>query len=414
MLVAVALLAELRTRAPTRAAASLAANRNALAAAGRRNAEVLRAMGMAGRTARLWGEANRKYLSAHARASDVAGGLGGVSKVLRMILQSAVLGVGAFLVIQQEATAGIIIAGSILTSRALAPVESSIANWKAFVAVRQAVQRLHQLLVLLPREREPMELPPPSATFSVESICVAPPSEQKLVVNDVSFALKRGQGLGIIGPSGSGKSSLARALVGVWPPARGKVRFDGATLEQWSCEALGRNIGYLPQDVELFDGTVGENISRFETAADPAATVAAAQAAHVHELILSLPDGYNARIGEGGMALSAGQRQRVALARALYGKPFVVVLDEPNSNLDADGEEALTRAILDVRARGGIVVVIAHRPSALAGVDQMLVMRQGTAQAFGEKDEILRKVLRQPAAVPAPFRVFADAKGGAR
>jgi ATP-binding cassette subfamily C protein len=331
-----------------------------------------------------------------------------------MILQSAVLAVGAFLVIHQEATAGIIIAGSILTSRALAPVELAIAHWKAFVAGRHSIQRLHQLLTLLPKERQPMDLPAPKASFSAESVSVVPPGEQRPVVNDVSFSLKRGHGLGIVGPSGSGKSSLARALVGVWPLARGKVRFDGATLEQWSPEALGQNIGYLPQDVELFDGTVAENISRFETNADPAGTVAAAQAAHVHELILSFPDGYNTRIGESGIALSAGQRQRVALARALHGNPFLIVLDEPNSNLDSEGEEALTRAILDVRARGGIVVVIAHRPSALAGVDHMLVMRQGAVQAFGEKDEILGKVLRHAPSTPTPLKVFAEAGGGVR
>jgi PrtD family type I secretion system ABC transporter len=413
VLVALALLTDMRMRAPTKAAAGFAANRNALAMAGRRNAEVLRAMGMSGRAGILWAEANRKYLYAHERASDIAAGLGGISKVLRMILQSAVLAVGAWLVINQEATAGIIIAGSILTSRSLAPVELAIAQWKTFVAARQSVQRLHQLFTLLPKEAEPMELPAPRSTLSVEGVGVVPPGEQRLVVNDLSFALKRGQGLGIIGPSGSGKSSLARALVGVWPLARGKVRFDSAAINQWSFEALGRNIGYLPQDVELFDGTIAENISRFEVDADAAATVAAATAAQVHQLVLSLPDGYNARVGEGGMALSAGQRQRVALARALYGNPFLVVLDEPNSNLDADGEAALTQAILNVRARGGIVVVIAHRPNALSGVDHVLIMNQGGAQAFGEKDEILRKVLRQPAPAPMPH-VFAGAEGGIR
>jgi len=290
----------------------------------------------------------------------------------------------------------------------------AIAQWKVFVAALQAVQRLHQLFRLLPQEVVPMALPPPRASFAVEGIGVVPPGAQKPVVNDVSFALKRGHGLGIIGPSGSGKSSLARALVGVWSLARGNVRFDNATINQWSPEALGRNIGYLPQDVELFDGTVAENISRFEVDADPAGTVAAATAAHVHALILSLPDGYNTRVGEGGMALSAGQRQRIALARALFGNPFLVVLDEPNSNLDADGEEALTQAVLNVRARGGIVIVIAHRPSALAGVDCVLIMNQGSVQAFGEKEEVLRKVLRPGSSVPTPLKVFADAKGGSQ
>jgi PrtD family type I secretion system ABC transporter len=412
VLVVIALLTELLTRVPTKTAAGFSANRNALAAAGRRNAEVLRAMGMTRRIGTLWSEANRKYLYAHQQASDVTSGLGGISKVIRMILQSGVLAVGAYLVIQQEATGGIIIAGSILTSRALAPIELAIAQWKAFVACRQALRRLHQLFTLLPKEAELMELPSPNASFSVESISVVPPGEQRMVVRDVSFALKRGHAVGIIGPSGSGKSSLARAIVGVWPLALGKARFDHANLNQWSPEALGRNIGYLPQNVELFDGTIAENISRFEVEVDPAGTVAAGLAAHAHELILSLPDGYNTRIGESGAALSAGQRQRVALARALYGNPFLIVLDEPNSNLDAEGEEALTQAILNVRARGGIVIVIAHRPSALAGVDHVLAMSQGGAQAFGEKEEVLRKVLRPSTPFPMPLKVFADSKGG--
>jgi ATP-binding cassette subfamily C protein len=414
VLAAIAVVTEMRTRAPAKASAELAVQRNALAAAGRRNAEVLRAMGMGLGTARRWSQANSEYLHAHQAASDIASGLGGASKVLRLILQSAVLAIGAVLVIYQEATPGIIIAGSILTSRALAPVELAIANWKAFITLRQSMGRLSRLLTLLPKVPEPMELPAPAMSFSVDGVAVVPPGEQRLVVSDVSFALQRGQGLGIVGPSGSGKSSLARALVGVWSVVRGKVKFDGAAIDQWPSGALGRSIGYLPQDVELFDGSVAENISRFEAGADSTVIVAAAKAAQVHELILSLPDGYNSRVGEGGAALSAGQRQRVALARALYGDPFLVVLDEPNSNLDAEGEEALTQAILGVRARGGIVVVVAHRPSALAGVDHVLFMRNGAAQAFGDKEEVLGRVLRQTPRAPAAVKVFADAKWGTR
>jgi ATP-binding cassette subfamily C protein len=229
------------------------------------------------------------------------------------------------------------------------------------------------------------------------------------VVQNLSFRLESGQGLGIIGPSAAGKSSLARAVVGVWQPARGKIRLDSAALEQWPLEDLGRHIGYVPQDVELFDGTVAENIARFEPDPDPAAIVAAAQAASVHELVLRLPDGYETQIGEGGATLSAGQRQRLALARALYGDPFLVVLDEPNSNLDADGDEALSRAIMSVRARNGIVVVVAHRPSAIAGVDLLLMMNQGRSQAFGPKDEILSRVLqRDGAAATRPLKVVQE------
>jgi len=414
VLIGLALLTEYRLRAPTKEAARFATTRTALAAAGRRNAEVLRAMGMGRRVGNRWSDTNRDYLAANERASDVASGLGGMSKVFRTILQSAVLGVGAYLVIHQESTAGIIIASSILTSRAFAPVELAITHWKGFVAARQGAQRLHQLLELLPAEQEPMRLPDPKSVLSVGNLTVLPPGGDRPVVNDVSFELKSGQGLAIIGPSGSGKSSLARALVGVWHPARGSIRLDRASLHQWSSENLGPHIGYLPQDVELFDGTVAINIARFDPKAKAEAVVEAAQAAGVHELILSLPDGYGTRIGELGMAISAGQRQRIALARALFGNPFLVILDEPSSNLDAEGEAALTQAILKVRARGGILIVIAHRPSALAGIDQVLVMRDGKVQSFGGKDEVLSKVLRQPVAVSRPVTMTLNALGTVR
>ena len=342
-----------------------------------------------------------------------SGGLGAVSKVLRLLLQSAMLGVGAFLVIRQEATAGIIIAGSILAARALAPVDLAIAHWKAFAACRQSWQRLNKLLALLPPQQTPMLLPAPHERLAVESASAAPPGSSKLVLQDVSFKLERGSGLGVIGPTGSGKSSLARLLVGVWQPARGKVRLDGCTFDQWSPEVLGGHIGYLPQDVELLGGTVAQNIARFEPDADPQAIVAAAKAAGVHELIIELGEGYETQVGERGETLSAGQAQRIALARALYRDPFLIVLDEPNSNLDAAGDEALTRAILGVRARGGIVVVIAHRPSAIAGVDLLLVLKQGRMQAFGPKDEILSKVLQRDAPAPRPLKVVSDMGGSA-
>jgi ATP-binding cassette subfamily C protein len=315
------------------------------------------------------------------------------------VLQSLVLGLGAYLVINQEATAGVIIASSILVSRALAPVELAIANWKGFVAARQARRRLSEILAKLPQGRLPMQLPRPEAALSVETVSASPPGSERLVVQDVSFALKSGDGLGIIGPSAAGKSSLARLVVGVWHPVRGKVRLDGAAIDQWSPEALGHHIGYLPQNVELFDGTISENISRFEKDPNSLAIIAAAKSAGVHDLVVRLPEGYDTPIAEAGAALSAGQRQRVALARALYGDPFLVVLDEPNSNLDAEGEEALTAAMLGVRSRGGIVVVIAHRANALAAVDKVLILNQGRQQGFGPKDEVLQKVIR-PASAP--------------
>jgi ATP-binding cassette subfamily C protein len=409
VLAVITLMTETMTREPTQAATMSAMARTSLAETSRRNAEVLTAMGMTSRIAVLWGEANTKYLASQRRASDVAGGFGAASKVLRMMLQSGVLAVGAYLVIYQLATAGIIIAGSILSARALAPVDLAIANWRAFMGARQGWKRLTDLLALLPARTTPMPLRPPVQSVAVESVAVVPPGSDKAVVQDVSLSLQAGNGLGIIGPSGSGKSSLARMLVGVWQPARGRIRLDGAALEQWSPDALGKHIGYLPQDVELLAGTVAQNIGRFTEPLDPKAVIAAAQAAGVHDLIVGLPEGYETQVGESGTALSAGQAQRVALARALYGDPFLVVLDEPNSNLDADGDEALSRAIMSVRARNGIVVVVAHRPSAIAGVDLLLMMNQGRSQAFGPKDEILSRVLqRDGAAATRPLKVVQE------
>jgi ATP-binding cassette, subfamily C, bacterial PrsD len=406
----ITMLTETMTREPTRAATNFAMVRMSLAETSRRNAEVLTAMGMTARIGILWSEANAKYLASQRRASDVAGGFGSASKVLRMMLQSGVLAVGAYLVIYQMATAGIIIAGSILSARALAPVDLAIANWRGFVGARQGWKRLTDLLALLPAQATPMALRPPAQTLIVENATTMPPGSEKPVVVDVSISLKAGNGLGIIGPSGSGKSSLARLLVGVWRPARGRIRLDGAALEQWSPEALGQHIGYLPQDVELLAGTVAQNIGRFSEPQDPKAIIAAATAAGVHELIVGLPEGYETQVGESGSALSAGQAQRVALARALYGDPFLVVLDEPNSNLDAEGDEALTRAITSVRTRGGIVVVVAHRPSAIAGVDMLLMMHQGRAQAFGPRDEVLARVLqRDGAAASRSLKVVPEA-----
>lgn len=401
ILCALTALTEVYTRDAGRQLLELAVSRNGLADTSRRNAEALVAMGMSKRLAARWKETNKKYLATQRASSDVAVGFSSTSKVLRMLLQSAVLGVGAYLVINQEATAGIIIASSILSARALAPVDLAIANWKGFIAARQSWHRLNHLLAAFPEKTDPMLLDEPANILAVQSASLVPPGDQRVVVQDVDFTLKAGSGLGIIGPSGSGKSCLARLLVGVWSPARGKIRLDGATYDQWAADILGGKIGYLPQDVELISGTVAENISRFSEVAKPEDVIAAARAAGVHELIVGLPKGYETPIGEQGVLLSAGQAQRIALARALYSDPFLVVLDEPNSNLDAEGDEALTRAILGVRARNGIVVVIAHRPSAIAGVELLLVMNQGRQIEFGPKDAVLAK-LKRPASIPTP------------
>jgi ATP-binding cassette subfamily C protein len=413
ILIALTILTEYLTHEPMKRSTGLAMRRQDLALASRRNAEVLTAMGMAGRVGKRWDESNRDYLASNQRASDVAGGLGAIAKVMRMMLQSAVLGVGAYLVINQQATAGIIIAGSILSARALAPVDLAIAHWKGFVAARQSWHRLNRLLGMLPEQAAPTLLEAPTSRLAVETLTISPPGEQRVVAQDVTFAIEAGQGVGIIGPSGSGKSSLVRALVGVWQPLRGKVRLDGAALDQWSPEILGRHIGYLPQDVELFAGTIAQNISRFEDKASSDDIIAAAREARVHDLIISMKDGYDTQIGDQGNVLSAGQAQRIALARALYGNPFLVVLDEPNSNLDSEGDVALNKAILGVRARGGVVVVVAHRPIGIESVDLVLVMKDGRVQAFGPKDTVLGQVLQRPATPPPAIKIVSD-KGGAQ
>ncbi|ANT54784.1 MULTISPECIES: type I secretion system permease/ATPase [Mesorhizobium] len=403
-LFALTMLAEMWTREPTKTASTYAAVRNALAEASRKNVEVLQAMGFRSRIAQRWSVANTAYLNAQSKASDVAGTLGTISKILRMVLQSGMLAIGARLVIQQEATGGIMIASSIMMSRALAPIELAIAHWKGFVSARQSWSRLARLLGLLPEMQTTVVLPAPAASLSVVGVSVSPPGERRVVVQDASLALIKGAGLGIIGPSASGKSSLARAIAGIWMPVRGTVRLDGATLDQWGPEDLGNHVGYLPQDVQLFDGTIAENIARFDPQASSEKILAAARAAGVHDLVVHLPEGYDTRIGEAGSALSAGQRQRVALARALYGDPFLVVLDEPNSNLDAEGESALTEAIQGIRNRGGIAIVVAHRPSALVSLDQILVMANGRVQAFGPKNDVLNKVTR-PVQTRGPLKV---------
>jgi PrtD family type I secretion system ABC transporter len=407
ILVTLTLITEFMSRTPAREAMMLAARRNDLAASSRRNAEVLVAMGMSGRLTKRWSEANETYLAGNQRASDVAGGLGAIAKVMRMMLQSAVLAVGAYLVINQEATGGIIIAGSILSARALAPVDLAIAHWKGFVAARQSWARLARLLQQMPASNAQTLLQGPSKRLSVEGVSIVPPGDQRLIVQDVTFAVEAGSGVGVIGPSGSGKSSLVRALVGVWMPARGKVRLDGAALDQWSSDVLGRYVGYLPQDVELFGGSVAQNISRFDPEAKSDTIIAAAKEAGVHDMIIKMREGYDTQIGEQGTALSAGQAQRVALARALYGDPFLIVLDEPNSNLDTEGDEALTRAVRSARSRGAIVIVVAHRPIGIEAVDQVLVLKDGRQQAFGPKETVLGQVL-QRVAPPSPIKIVSD------
>jgi PrtD family type I secretion system ABC transporter len=395
-LISITLLTERLIRAPSEAAAVVSKKRWAIAEASDRNAEVLQAMGFGRRFTRQLEGINAEHIAANERLSDLVGGFSSVSRVFRLMLQSALLGLGAYFTVKGEMTAGAIIACSIASSRALAPIEVAIGNWRGLTAARKAADRLDVVFGHLPEKDAPLRLPPPRRTFKVENISVAVPGTQTVILAGVGFELAAGTVLAVIGPSAAGKSTLARALTGVWPLNRGAIRLDGAALSSWSPEELGQHIGYLPQDVQLFDGSITENIARFEEQPGSQRVVAASAAAGVHEMVLRLPDGYETRIGDGGSILSAGQRQRIALARALYGEPFLVVLDEPNSNLDADGERALIEAMASVKARGGIVVVVAHRPSVLTAADKVAVVGGGQLTAFGPKDEVLAKVLRQP------------------
>ncbi|QCJ00818.1 type I secretion system permease/ATPase [Agrobacterium larrymoorei] len=378
--------------------------RNVLMGAALRNAEVVEAMGMSNDLARDWEDYNKRYRTLCRNSADSGSAYAIVSKIFRIALQSGVLAAGAVLVIENQASGGIIIASSILTSRALAPVEQVIASWRGFVLAQQSWKRIREIFDTIPEVSQPLTLPAPKETLSVQKLSTGPANAQQAIVSDISFTLHAGSAVGIIGPSASGKSSLSRALTGIWPIYRGSMRLDGAALDQWDESSRGQHIGYLPQGIELFTGTVSQNISRYRQDATPEAVVAAARAARVHDLILNLPQGYDTDIGLNGSLLSAGQRQRIALARALYGNPFLVILDEPNSNLDTEGEEALSTAISDVRARGGIVIVIAHRPSALVAVDHILMMKDGRAVAFGPKEDVLPKFLRRDSVMAAESR----------
>ncbi len=416
-IVAMTLLTERMSRGAAKAAMDCSAQRQVLADTTQRNAEVIRALGMTDRFTLRWSQANERYLRENIRATDVYANLGSGAKVLRYILQSGMLGIGAYLVVADKASGGIMIASSIMMGRALAPVEVALGTWKQLVAARQSIARLREICKATAAPvAPPVVLPRPFREISVQNLAVAAPNSEKPIVSNVSFSLKAGMGLALLGASASGKTSLSKALVGIWTARSGVVRLDGAALDQWRNEDLGRYIGYLPQEVGLFDGTVAENICRFDETATSDAILKAAQIAGVHDIILRLPDGYATRIGEGGMALSAGQRQRVGLARAVFGDPFLLVLDEPNANLDAEGEGALTRAIQIMRHNKSIVIVISHRPSALAALNMAMILYEGKAIAFGPSEEIFARVRSgnaQAAAAtkPAPAPVNAKPVG---
>jgi ATP-binding cassette subfamily C exporter for protease/lipase len=389
ILVVLAYVNERVSREPLQEASTMAIAATNLATNNLRNAEVIESMGMLPNLQRRWFKLHGKFLHLQAKASEKAGTVGAVTKFVQVSLQSLVLGFGALLVLENKMTAGMMIAASILVGRALAPVQQVIGVWKSWASTRTAYGRLTKLLADNPARSAGMALPKPLGTITVESVTAAPPGVKTPVLRGVSFGLVPGDVLGVIGPSGSGKSTLARLLVGVWPALMGKVRLDGADIFQWNKGELGPHLGYLPQDIELFGGTVSDNIARFGDV-DAEQVVLAAQRAGVHDMVLHLPQGYDTPLGDGGAGLSGGQRQRLGLARALYGDPALVVLDEPNSNLDDVGEAALLQAINGMRQRGKTVVLITHRTSIIGATNKLLMLRDGATAAFGPTNEVLK------------------------
>lgn len=359
-----------------------------------RNSEVLHAMGMLPAIMGRWSAKHHEFLSKQSQASDRAGALTNASKVLRMLFQSMILGLGAYLVIQGSMTPGMMIAGSIIMGRALAPIDQMIGSWKGFVGSRTSYQRLNELLEKIPDEKQRMSLPAPRGDIAIETVAAAPPGSRMATIRGINFNTPKGEHVGIIGPSAAGKSTLARVLLGIWPPQVGNVRLDGADITQWNRDELGPYIGYLPQDIELFDGSVSENIARFGEV-DAEKVVAAARKAGVHEMILQLPNGYDTYINATSGALSGGQRQRVGLARALYGDPVLVILDEPNSNLDDSGERALAEALNTLKQAGTTLFVISHRTNILKNMDKLLVLKDGQVSMYGPRDEVFAQFAKQ-------------------
>ena len=358
------------------------------------HAETVSALGMHGRLKQHWMSSQEGSSSTSAVAAEVAGRFAGATKALRLLLQSAVLGLGAYYAIRGEINAGMMIAASIIMGRALAPIEVLVSQWRTLVQARASAGRLEALLQRHPPQAERMQLPPLEGRVSLHNAAIAPPGERVPILRGVSFELAAGEALGIIGPSAAGKSSLAKALIGAWVPLAGEIRLDEASASDWTSDELGRQIGFMPQETVFFNATVAANIARLDPDAQSEDIIAAAREAGCHEMILHLPDGYDTELGESGRALSAGQAQSIALARAIYGNPALVILDEPNSNLDARGDASLASAILSLKTRGATVIVIAHRPSALAHVDKILMLKDGVMADFGPRDEVLGRVTR--------------------
>ncbi|APO81930.1 type I secretion system permease/ATPase [Pseudomonas putida] len=405
ILVGLAYLTEKATQKPLAEANQAAMSSASYANNNLRNAEVIEAMGMLPAIGKRWYQGHLRILQMQTLASDRAAMISSTGRFVRITLQSVILGAGALLAIEGKITPGMMIACSILTGRALAPVEQVIAAWKQLLGCRSAWGRLNDLLHDYPQRPPSMSLQRPMGMLAVENVIAGAPGTNNNIVRGVSFSLVPGESLGIIGPSASGKSTLARLLVGVWPTQAGKVRLDGADIFTWNKAELGPWLGYLPQDVELFEGTIAENIARF-TEVNSEAVIRAARSSGVHDMILRFPQGYDTRLAADGSPLSGGQKQRIALARALYGEPNLVVLDEPNANLDDVGEKALVDALAELKARGATVILISHRPNVLCAVDKVLMLRDGAVHMLGSRDEVfaaLRKASVIPAATAAPL-----------
>lgn len=407
----IALLNEYISRRPLKEAGQTSIAIVQQADAAIRNADVFHAMGMLPGFLVGWTARNEHSLGLQLNAGDRNAALVGLSKFFRVFVQILMLGTGAYLVIQQELTSGGMIAGSILLGRALAPVEQAIGAWKGLIAARDSYDRLQRLLERMPPDPESMSLPAPKGRLTCEQVLFVPRGREQPVLNGVTFALEAGEALGIIGPSAAGKSTLCKILIGTWQPTRGHARIDGADLFAWPPEQLGPYIGYLPQDVELFGGTVRDNIARLAPDPDPAAVVEAAMTGGVHDIILRLPKGYETEIGEGGSFLSGGQRQRIGLARALYGRPRLLVLDEPNASLDSEGEEGLVTAIQSAKEWGATVVIVAHQPRILRPMDKILLLRDGRVELFGPRDEVYARLRPMRVATVERPQVSSDHSG---
>jgi len=392
-LIIITILNQVMTRGPVLESNRATAQAEHFSEQIRTEAEMVRSLGMQNAAFTRWNSARSKALSESVNSSDKSGGFTTLSKTFRLFLQSAMLGLGAYLVLNAGLTPGAMIASSILLGRALAPLDLAIGQWPSIQRAMKGWSTLAELLATVPVEAERMPLPVPRAKLTVEQLTVVPPGEKQASLRMVSFDLAPGEALGVIGPSGSGKTTLARALTGVWRPAGGKIRLDSASLDQYDPDALGKHIGFLPQRVQLFDGTIADNIARLSTQPDAGKVIEAAKKAAAHEMILKLSDGYDTRVTSGGGRLSGGQIQRIGLARAMYGDPVFLVLDEPNSNLDNEGSQALNRAIRQMKSEGKSVMIMAHRPAAIEECEKLLVLEMGARRAFGPRDQVLKEVL---------------------